>query len=86
MNIGNRYEWTILECAQEVLAVTGADVPILLMPLPQDDPMRRRPDMTLARTRLDWPGPTIKLREGLERSLEYFRACVGIEAQVASNV
>jgi dTDP-glucose 4,6-dehydratase len=85
VNIGNDIEWTILECAHEVLAVTGADVPIIRKPLPQDDPMRRRPDLTLARTKLDWPGPTIMLREGLERSLSYFRACLGIETPIATN-
>ena len=52
VNIGNDMEWTILECAREVLAVTGADVEILFKPLPQDDPLRRRPDLTRARTLL----------------------------------
>jgi len=80
-NIGNDVEWTILECAREVVKVTGADVEILFKPLPQDDPMRRRPDLTKARTLLGW-GPTIMLREGLEKSLDYFRACVEAEAAV----
>ena len=78
-NIGNDVEWTILECAKEVVAVTGAKVEILFKPLPQDDPTRRRPDLTKARTKLGW-GPTIMLREGLEKSLDYFRACVDAEA------
>ena len=80
-NIGNDIEWTILECAQEVLAVTGARVDILFKPLPQDDPLRRRPDLTKARALLHWQ-PTIMLREGLERSLAYFKACVESEAPV----
>ncbi len=75
VNIGNDIEWTILECAREVIAVTGAQVEILFSPLPQDDPLRRRPDLTRARTLLNWQ-PTITLRQGLERSLAYFQACV----------
>ena len=75
VNIGNPVEWTILECAREVLAVTGSQSEIVRKPLPQDDPTRRRPDITRARTLLGWE-PTISLREGLERSLAYFQACV----------
>ena len=83
VNIGNPEEWTILECAQEVLAVTGARSEIRFQPLPQDDPLRRRPDITRARTLLGWE-PKIKLREGLERSLDYFRSFVAPVAQHAS--
>ncbi len=78
VNIGNDTEWTILECAREVLQVTGAKVDIVFKPLPQDDPLRRRPDLTRARTLLDWQ-PQIMLREGLTRSLAYFQACVSAE-------
>ncbi len=81
-NIGNDVEWTILECAKEVIEVTGAKVEILFKPLPQDDPTRRRPDLTKARTQLGW-GPTIMLREGLQKSLAYFQACVDAEAAAA---
>jgi dTDP-glucose 4,6-dehydratase len=73
VNIGNPNEWTILECAKEVLAVTGSRSEIVLKPLPQDDPTRRRPDITKARILLDWE-PKIQLRQGLEKSLEYFKA------------
>jgi dTDP-glucose 4,6-dehydratase len=75
VNIGNPDEWTILECAREVLVVTGAGAEIIFKPLPQDDPTRRRPDITRARQLLNWE-PKIKLRQGLEKSLEYFKACV----------
>src|SRR5271169_263400 len=75
VNIGNPDEWTILECAREVLAVTGAKTGILFHPLPQDDPTRRRPDITKAKQLLGWE-PKVKLRHGLEKSLEYFKACV----------
>src|ERR1700677_579301 len=71
VNIGNPDEWTILECAREILAVTGADAEILFKPLPQDDPTRRRPDITKARTLLGWE-PKINLRQGLEKSLEFY--------------
>jgi dTDP-glucose 4,6-dehydratase len=77
VNIGNPDEWTILECAQEVLVVTGSSSEIVRMPLPPDDPARRKPDITRARTLLGWE-PKIPLREGLKRSLEYFRASVAV--------
>jgi dTDP-glucose 4,6-dehydratase len=75
VNIGNPNEWTILECAKEVLSVTGSTAEILFKPLPVDDPTRRRPDITRARTLLGWE-PKINLREGLERSLAYFNSCM----------
>ena len=75
VNIGNPEEWTILECAREVLAVTGSGTEIIFKPLPQDDPTRRRPDITKAKELLGWE-PKIKLRHGLEKSLEYFKAWV----------
>jgi dTDP-glucose 4,6-dehydratase len=74
VNIGNPVEWTILECAQEVLTVTGSKSRIIHMPLPSDDPTRRRPDITRARTLLGWE-PKVQLREGLELTLDYFKQC-----------
>ncbi|QHS51219.1 UDP-glucuronic acid decarboxylase family protein [Edaphobacter sp. 12200R-103] len=79
VNIGNPTEWTIAECAKEVLAVTGSRSEIAYKALPQDDPTRRRPDITRAQTLLGWE-PKIQLREGLERSLEYFRLSVSVTA------
>jgi dTDP-glucose 4,6-dehydratase len=75
VNIGNPEEFTILECAEEVLKVTGAKSELVFKPLPQDDPLRRKPDITKARTLLGWE-PKIQLRKGLELSLSYFQACV----------
>jgi dTDP-glucose 4,6-dehydratase len=75
VNIGNPDEWTILECAREILALTGAKSEIVFRPLPQDDPTRRRPDITKARTLLGWE-PKIALKQGLERSLAYFEAVI----------
>lgn len=82
VNIGNPEEWTILECAQEVLAVTGSKSKLIFAPLPQDDPTQRKPDITKARQLLGWE-PKIKLRQGLELSLEYFRECVADAAKPA---
>jgi dTDP-glucose 4,6-dehydratase len=72
VNIGNPTEFTILECAQKVLAVTGSKSKIKYEPLPPDDPKQRRPDITKARTLLGWE-PKIDLETGLRMSLEYFR-------------
>ena len=72
INIGNPSEFTILECAQQVLAVTGSKSRIRHEPLPQDDPKQRCPDITKARQLLGWQ-PTIALPTGLKKSLEYFR-------------
>ncbi len=72
VNIGNPGEFTILECAQTVLEVTGSKSELRFVDLPVDDPARRRPDITKARTLLEWE-PRIQLREGLEKSLSYFR-------------
>ena len=72
VNIGNPVEFTILECAQEVQALVGSDCEIVFQPLPQDDPTRRRPDITRAKTLLGWK-PMVSLREGLALSLEYFK-------------
>ncbi len=82
VNIGNPGEFTMLECAHEVLAVTGSESEITYRPLPQDDPSRRRPDITKARELLGWE-PKIALHEGLQLSLDYFKACVEAEAQTA---
>jgi dTDP-glucose 4,6-dehydratase len=84
-NIGNPGEFTILECANEVLAVTKSKSGIQHLPLPQDDPKQRRPDITKARTLLGWE-PKIDLRQGLELSLDYFRTEVESEPSVTHHV
>ena len=75
VNIGNPTEFTMLECAQEILSVTGSKSAIVHQPLPKDDPTRRRPDIAKARALLGWE-PTVALREGLQKSLAYFQACL----------
>jgi nucleoside-diphosphate-sugar epimerase len=71
VNIGNPDERSMLELAHFVLEVTGSSSEIAFEPLPTDDPTRRCPDITLARTELGW-SPTVGLREGLERTIAYF--------------
>jgi dTDP-glucose 4,6-dehydratase len=75
VNIGNPSEFTILQCAEEVQAVTGSKSKIVFKPLPQDDPKQRRPDITKAKRLLGWE-PKIDLRTGLKLSLDYFRTAV----------
>tara|TARA_Y100001934_G_scaffold281319_1_gene390630 strand:+ start:3376 stop:4338 length:963 start_codon:yes stop_codon:yes gene_type:complete len=71
VNIGNPGEFTILELAEKVIAAIGNDSKIVNMPLPNDDPARRRPDISLAQEKLGWE-PTIDLDQGLERTISYF--------------
>jgi len=78
VNIGNPNEFTILECAQQVLKVTGSKSKIIFEPLPQDDPKQRRPDITKARQLLGWE-PKIDLETGLRMSLDYFKKAVAEE-------
>jgi dTDP-glucose 4,6-dehydratase len=75
INIGNPTEFTILECATRVLAVTGSKSQIRYEPLPQDDPKQRRPDISKAKSLLDWE-PKIDLETGLKMSLDYFRQAI----------
>jgi len=75
VNIGNPTEFTILECAEKVIATTGSSSRIKFEPLPQDDPKQRRPDISKARRLLGWE-PKIDLETGLKLSLEYFRNAV----------
>jgi dTDP-glucose 4,6-dehydratase len=72
-NIGNPNEFTMLECAKLVLEITGSSSGITFLPLPQDDPKQRKPDIRKARTLLGWE-PKVELREGLHKSLSYFEA------------
>lgn len=73
VNLGNPGEFTIRELADKVLAMTGSSSKIALRPLPVNDPQRRRPDISLAKEKLDW-SPTIPLDEGLAHTIAYFRS------------
>jgi len=72
VNMGNPIEWTILECAKEIQSLVGSNCKITFLPLPQDDPKQRKPDITKAKKLLGWE-PKVALREGLGLSLEYFK-------------
>ncbi len=72
VNLGNPSEISILELAEKVLKVTDSRSRIVFKPLPQDDPIRRCPDITLARKILEWQ-PKVNLEEGLEKTVEYFK-------------
>ena len=75
VNIGNPEEWSIADCAREVLGVTGSRSKVRNLALPVDDPARRRPDITRARTMLGWE-PKVQLREGLNLCIPYFTRAV----------
>jgi UDP-glucuronate decarboxylase len=72
VNLGNPGEFTMLELAKQVMALTESSSPVQHLPLPADDPARRRPDISRARELLGWE-PTVPLNEGLARTVEYFR-------------
>lgn len=72
VNIGNPGEFTMLELANMVVRLTGSKSQIVFMPLPQDDPKQRRPDISLAKTKLDWE-PRVKLEDGLKETIRYFK-------------
>ncbi|MCL4843664.1 MAG: SDR family oxidoreductase [Bryobacteraceae bacterium] len=72
VNLGNPVEMTMLEFAERIKALTGAASEITFLPLPEDDPQRRRPDITKAREVLGW-APRVPLEEGLRVTVEYFR-------------
>lgn len=71
INLGNPGEFTIKELAETVIDLTGSNSKMVNKPLPQDDPRQRQPDITRAKTQLDWE-PTIALRAGLEKTIAYF--------------
>jgi UDP-glucuronate decarboxylase len=73
LNLGNPREFTILELAEKVRALTGSRSSIVFNPLPSDDPVQRKPDITLAKERLGW-APKVNLDEGLMKTIGYFEA------------
>src|SRR5579864_9318068 len=79
VNVGNPSEWTVLECARAVLRVTGSNGRIVHRALPEDDPVRRRPDISKARQLLGWE-PKIDLETGLRLCLEYFSRSIEASA------
>lgn len=75
VNLGNPSEFTIRELAEKVITLTGSKSKLVFKPLPSDDPTQRCPDIALARGKLGWE-PTMKLQDGLVKTIEYFRAMI----------
>jgi UDP-glucuronate decarboxylase len=73
VNLGNPKDFTILELAEKIVALTRSNSKIVFEPLPQDDPLQRKPNIALAKKELDWE-PQIQLEAGLEQTIDYFRA------------
>ena len=71
VNLGNPDEFTILELAKKIVEITNSKSKIVFKPLPQDDPMQRRPDISLAKEKLKWQ-PAVKLDQGLKKTIKYF--------------
>lgn len=75
VNVGNPGEFTMLELAEKVIKLTGSSSKLVYKPLPSDDPMQRKPDITLAKKVLNWE-PKVHLEEGLTRTIDYFKTIV----------
>ena len=84
-NVGNPHEFTVRELAELVLEMTGSTSTLDFRPLPEDDPKVRRPDIAVARAALGWE-PKVELREGLERTIPYFRRMVEGTEQAARTL
>jgi UDP-glucuronate decarboxylase len=75
MNLGNPVESTILELAEKIIALAKSSSKLIYKPLPQDDPVRRKPDISKARQSLQWE-PKVSLEDGLMRTIDYFRGAL----------
>jgi UDP-glucuronate decarboxylase len=75
VNLGNPYEFTILELAEKILNLTHSDSKLVYKPLPKDDPVKRQPDISLAKKELSWL-PSVQLDEGLKKTINYFRSFI----------
>jgi UDP-glucuronate decarboxylase len=78
MNLGNPSEYSILEIAKIVIELVGSKSKIIFKPLPEDDPKQRQPDISLAKSKLDWE-PKTHLKEGLEKTIQYFNQLLSNE-------
>lgn len=78
VNLGNPHEFSMLDLANEVLSITGSKSKIVFHPLPEDDPTQRQPDITLAKEKLNSWEPVVQLKEGLEKTINYFENTLSI--------
>jgi UDP-glucuronate decarboxylase len=85
VNLGNPCEYTMIDLAKKVLTLAGSDSPVEHRPLPSDDPVRRRPDISRARELLGWE-PSVPLDDGLERTVAYFRSRVCGSSDLAASI
>jgi len=85
MNLGNPDEFSVLELAKLIIELTNSNSIIVFKPLPQDDPIRRQPDISLAKEKLGWT-PRIKLREGLVKTIEYFDKLIMPSSQKIASI
>jgi UDP-glucuronate decarboxylase len=76
VNLGNPTEVSILALAEKIIELIGSDSKIVFKPLPQDDPLKRRPDISLAREVLHWE-PKTSLSEGLQKTIDHFKEVMG---------
>ncbi|WP_028325170.1 UDP-glucuronic acid decarboxylase family protein [Desulfatirhabdium butyrativorans] len=76
VNLGNPEEWTIRDLAEKIIAMTASSASIVFLPMPQDDPRQRKPDITQAERLLGWK-PSTGVQEGLQRTIDYFRSVMG---------
>lgn len=79
INIGNPNEFTILQLAEAIIAITGTSSEIVRKPLPGDDPKQRQPNISLAKSKLNWQ-PSIELEEGLQQTVAYFKALLSAQS------
>jgi UDP-glucuronate decarboxylase len=77
INLGNPGEFSMRELAEKVMLLTASKSKLVFMPLPEDDPKQRQPDITLAKSKLDWT-PAVALEDGLKETISYFRALLNI--------
>jgi UDP-glucuronate decarboxylase len=75
VNIGNPVEFTMIELAELVLNLTGSKSKLVFKELPQDDPKQRKPDISMAKTSLDWQ-PKVSLADGLRETISYFKLLI----------
>src|SRR5208282_2044906 len=75
VNLGNPNEVSVRDLAEQIIAMTGSRSPLVFKPLPADDPKQRQPDISLAREKLGWE-PRVELRDGLKRTIDYFKSIV----------